>query len=56
MQPLTMRRAMMVGIKDYFVTDLLKVFGVNWDKHVVDKINRKIISLWICVHRTNNVN
>ena len=49
--PLRMRRAMAIEIKDHFVrdnthktvglTDLVKVFGVNWDKRVVDKSTGK---------------
>ena len=49
--PLTMRRAMTIEIKDHFVrdnthktvglTDLVKVFGVNWDKRVVEKSTGK---------------
>ena len=51
MQPLTMRRAMTIEIKDHFVrdnthktvglTDLVKVFSVNWDKRVVEKSTGK---------------
>lgn len=45
--PLESRRLMEITIKNYFVTDntnktvrlkdLVKVFGVNWDKRVVEK-------------------
>lgn len=56
--PLRMRRAMAIEIKDYFVrdnthktvglTDLVKVFGVNWDKRVVDKSTENHIPLDMC--------
>ena len=46
-EPLERRRVMEIEIKDHFVrdntnktvslTDLVKVFGVNWDKRVVEK-------------------
>ena len=55
--PLKWRRLMDIGIKDHFVRDsthktvslkdLVKIFGVNWDKRVVEK-DRKNISLWQC--------
>ena len=46
-EPLEKRRLMEIDIKNHFVrdstnktvslTDLVKVFGVNWDKRVVEK-------------------
>ena len=46
-EPLEQRRIMEIEIKNHFVrdntnktvslTDLVKVFGVNWDKHVIEK-------------------
>lgn len=53
--PLARRRVMEIEIKNHFVRDnknktvslidLVKVFGVNWDKRVVEKEN---LPLWLC--------